>query len=89
MLLLERVSLKHETTLLLKHNKKLSNLYGDEILRKQDNDNFINLSNINIDMDTKNIFNLGLNCHLKSKIDKNITKIEIEKLYNSIIRLEQ
>jgi len=67
-----------------KHNRKLQQMYGGELFTKQPGDRVINLSNCEIDDDLLSIFDLGMNCHLKTKYDKNRTKIELEKLNTSI-----
>jgi hypothetical protein len=71
-----------------KHERKLFELYGGRIFTKQSRTPFINLTNEVVNDDLKEIFSLGMNCHLKTKFDQNRTKIEIEKLYYTITNLK-
>lgn len=81
---LERTSFNKEMQLRAKHNEKLCKLYGGPICMKRERQCFINLSNIEIKSEIAQIFELGMNCHLKSKYDNLIKKIEVEKLYRNI-----
>ena len=58
------------------------------IVLKEQNDGFINLSSFEVPAEIREIFNLGLNCHIKSKYNQNIRKFNVEKLYEQIKRLE-
>ena len=86
-LFLERIITAHTDTIAQKHDKKLFHLYGGNIFRKQPRSSCVNLSNAVISDNISEIFSLGMNCHLKSKYDQNVAKIEIEKLYNSILQM--
>ena len=46
------------------------------------------MSNSNIDEDLEEVFALGMNCHLNTKIDKMRTEREIEKLFFTIKKFE-
>ena len=81
---LHRTIAKLESELTIKHNNKLCSIYGSTICQKETRDSCINLSDCTISDDVKNIFSLGMNCHLKSKYNHIKQKIEIEKLYDSI-----
>ena len=81
---LHRTIAKLENDLSMKHNSKLCSIYGGTLCQKETRDSFVNLSDCTITDDIKNIFSLGMNCHLKSKYNFTKQKIEIEKLYESI-----
>ena len=72
-------------SLYYKHTEKLTKLHGSPLLLKQQPDSVINLSNLVLDEETKDILNIGMNCHLKTKYDMTRKKIEIEKLYTQIV----
>jgi len=81
---LDRLLGAHASDISQKHERKLYKLYGGQIMVKEQKNNGINLSTCVIDSDILEIFNLGMNCHLKTKFDINKTKIEIEKLNYSV-----
>lgn len=81
LIFLKRTNDKNIINIQLKHSKKLNNLYGSPLDMKQDIDNVLNLSDIEIDTETLKILKLGLNTHLKTKFDEIEYKKEIEKLY--------
>jgi hypothetical protein len=83
-LALERICNKIRIQTIEKQKKKLWNMYRHSIYLKQNRDSIVNLSNIEIDADTKNILSLGLNCHLKNKYNHTAKKVEIEKLCENI-----
>ena len=58
------------------------NLYGGDILFKQNKNNLLNLSSHNISADIKEALSNGLNCHVSSKFNITQQKGEIEKLYD-------
>ena len=86
---LDRIFSAHANTVTQKHDKKLFHLYGGNIFRKQNEQSYVNLSNAEISDCISEIFSLGMNCHLKSKYDNNVAKIEIEKLYSNILKLSE
>ena len=71
-LLLERITSRNEINIQLRHDKKLTNLYGRPVPRKEKIQNVINLSNEEVSQDIRTILDLGLNCHLKQKFDENV-----------------
>ena len=83
-LFLNRIVTAKKIALIDKHNGKLSRLYGSPILMPEERKSYINLSTCDIDSKLAGIFDLGMNCHLRSKHDLLNRKIEIEKLYRSI-----
>ena len=83
-ILLDRILKCREMTLQIKHSNKLARMYGGPIYLKQPKDSVLNLSSVPIDENTKNIFNLGMNCHLRTKYSTIRKQIEIEKLYSQI-----
>ena len=56
---------------------------------KQDKVSYINLTEEEIVPAMDRVFSLGMNCHLKTKLENNKTKIEIEKLFNNIKAAEK
>jgi hypothetical protein len=54
------------------------------MLMKQPRDSVVNLSDCELDSTILEIFSLGMNCHLQSKIDVLDRKAQIEKLYENI-----
>ena len=64
--------------------KKLCETFGGDILLKQNRDSVINLSSVELDSDIRDIFSLGMNCHLKTKFNSIKRKAEVEKLYEDI-----
>ena len=71
------------------HVKKLNRLYEGTMYLSESRDNFINLSNHNLTKEEKEVLNLGLNCHIHSKIDQTTKKMEIEILYQNLIEMEK
>jgi len=68
------------------HNK-LVRMYGASILQKQTKDSVVNLSSVNIDEEMRDIFALGMNCHLKQKFDYIKKRVNVELLYERICDL--
>jgi len=83
-LFLERITRNFEIDSTKHHERKLTNLYGGNLLTKQEKEPCINLSDETIDPEIIKVFSLGINCHLKSTYNQTKTKIEIEKLFNNI-----
>ena len=71
-----------------KMRKKLSNLYGSRIFQPEQTDCYINLSKYKLTTEEKDFLNLGLNCHIKSKVDKQRKKLELELLYQDLLKLK-
>lgn len=67
LILLGKILNKENVSLYEKHRKKLKGLYGADILSKEPKINILNLSNIDIKPEVKEILALGLNCHLGTK----------------------
>ena len=73
----------------LKMLRKLSKLYkAPVVLPDKEVDGFINLSNYTLTDSEKHLLNLGLNCHLQSKVDMYERKVELEILYESLLNLQ-
>ena len=87
--LLKRTTDKNRTTLQLKHEKKLCRLYESPVPYKQQVTKVYNLSDVAIGDDIHEILQLGINCHLKTPVSTLQTKVEIEKLYQSIQKKEK
>ena len=83
-LFLSRLRRANETTVQIRHHKKLCHLYESELPYLQEQSKVINLSNTDIPEEIKNILQLGMNYNLKSKFSEIEKKIEIEKLYDNI-----
>ena len=71
-----------------KTSKKLSKLYGGLVILPEHKNGYINLSDHSLTETEKDILNLGLNCHLQGKFSKLDKKVELETLYNSLIKLQ-
>ena len=82
--MLERVENKNCQELREKQTQKLIKLYGSPIAMKQQRDSYVNLSDEKIDPDIEEIFNQGMNCHLKTKFDKTKRKVEVELFYENV-----
>ena len=78
---LNRVCEAKRLSLAVKHQRKLTNLYGSEIFLKQDTDRVLNLSTVKISTKIERILSLGLNCHIKTGHNIITKQIEVEKLY--------
>ena len=81
---LRRIIDSKKLNLEMVHKRKLTKLYHGEIFLKRDRDSVINLSSAPIDESIKRIFNLGMNCHLRTKHSVINKQIEIEKLFKQI-----
>ena len=53
-------------------------------LWKEEPKSFVNLSSVELNHNIREIFSLGMKCHLKSKYNSLQKKIEVEKLYKQI-----
>lgn len=82
--ILNRVCAKKEVQMRQTQLNKLIRMYGGDIWLKQNRDSVINLSSIELNPDIKDIFSLGMNCHLKQRYDQTKKKVEVEILYENI-----
>ena len=80
----ERVVFTRSITLENLHIKKLTALYGGNILLKQPQNPVVNLSNHKISEQLQRVFNLGMQCHVQSKYNHIQRKIDVEKLYKQV-----
>lgn len=78
----------HDNAIKVKTVRKLNRLYRGQVYLQEDGDAFVNLSDHSLTDDQKDLLNLGLNCHLQPKYDRNKKKIELEILYESLISLQ-
>lgn len=83
---LESVLDAKKSSLEITHSNKLTRLNNSDIFLKQQPDSVINLTDIHIEESIRNIFELGMSCHLRTKYDGLRKKIELEKLYSQIER---
>ena len=67
-----------------KHNEKLHSLYGGRFLVKQESETVINIYYVTLSENTQKNIEIGMNSHLENRVDKNITKNELEKLHDFI-----
>ena len=79
MLVLKRITEKRETELNILHLKKIMRLYGDRILIKQERSSFINLSGKDIDDEVKQVFRLGMSCHIKNRPHPISKELEVDR----------
>ena len=78
---LERIAVSRAINLDKTHLKKLTALYGGNILIKQPREPVINLSSHTICEPMKRILSLGMKCHLRTKYENIQRKIDVEKLF--------
>ena len=69
--------------------RKLNKLYRGRVNIPEDKDGYVNLSNYILTDEEKEVLDLGLNCHLQPRYDKLNKKIEIELLYQSLLKLQE
>ena len=74
----------------IKVAKKLSKLYGGSIKLPEDDKQkgYINLSSVELTEAQHELLNLGLNCHFQSKRNIIEKQIELELLYENLLKLE-
>jgi len=84
LMFLERISDRTRENISETQNRKLVQMYGAPILQRQTKDSVINLSSVDLDDEIKNIFSLGMNCHLRQKFDHIKKRVSVEILYNNI-----
>ena len=78
-----------ETETKLKMSRKLSKLYkAPVVLPDHEVDAFIKLSCYTLTEHEKSLLNLGINCHLQSSVNKYDRKVELEILYESLLKLQ-
>ena len=68
--------------------RKLNALSRREIRIPEFKEYFVNLSSYQLSNDEIEFLNLGLNCHLEKKYNKVKKKVEIECLYQSLLKLQ-
>ena len=85
---LRRVSSQHETDVLLRHNRKLRELYNGDIYFAETKSN-INLSRYELAENEEKLLNKGLNFGIKGKRNEFCRKIEMEKLFFDITTAER
>ena len=67
--------------------RKLNKLYNGVVYLQQDIAPYVNLSNYELNADQKELLSLGPKFHYKKKPDPLVKKVEMEVLYESILRL--
>ena len=67
--------------------KKLNRLYGGRVLLPNPSDCYINLSSVELTDAQKQYLNLGVNFHVQSKYLPYEKNVELELLYQSVIKL--
>ena len=68
--------------------KKLSRLSGHEIFLPEECNRYINLSKYKLSKSEETLLNMGLNCHVMNPVDKYRKKVELEILYDDILKLQ-
>lgn len=89
MIFLGRLQDQENVSVYEKHVKKLTSLYGADIIFKQPKNNILNLTHFEISPKLKLALSLGLNCHINTKFDLVKQQVEIEKLFTQIEDLER
>ena len=87
MFFLQRLLDKEKSEMEQVQLNKLVNLYGGDILLKQNRDSVINLSKVELSSSVIESLSYGMNCHIRTKFNKIKKKIELEKLYFSVNNL--
>ena len=83
--ILDNYRQKEETKVL----SKLNRLYRGSFLLPENLDQFVNLTDYILTETERELLNLGLNCHISSKFDKYIKEMELEVLYESLLKMEK
>ena len=68
--------------------KKLSKLYGGQVMLPEAADGYINLSEAKLSECQKQVLNLGLNCHIQRKVNIVEKQADLELLFQDIKKLE-
>ena len=68
--------------------KKLRNLYKGDIKLPENRVPYLNLSDYELTDDESEFLALGLNFHIRPKFDRYRKKLELENLYNDILKLK-
>ena len=87
--LLRRILKVYRNDILVKHNRKLKQLYGSEVIWPEKQTNIINLSSYNLNDGERSLLNKGLNFAIKKKTNPLNRKIEMERLYSCLQRHER
>ena len=69
--------------------KKLNNLYNGHLVIKDEKKSFLNLSNYQLSPVEEEFLNLGLNLHIQSKYDKLHKHVQMELLYQNLVKMEK
>ena len=69
--------------------KKLNNLYNGHLVLKEEKKSFLNLSNYQLSPVEEDFLNLGLNLHIQSKYSKLHKHVQMELLYQNLVKLEK
>jgi hypothetical protein len=85
---LHRLRDAHNNSVKLRTLRKLNRLYRGDICLPQYTDGYINLSSHSLDEKQTELLNLGMNCHVISKFNKTKKKMELELLYESLLKLK-
>jgi uncharacterized protein (DUF1778 family) len=85
---LRRLQDTYDNSVKLRTLRKLNRLYRGDISLPHSTDGYINLSSHTLSKDQKELLNLGLNCHVISKFSKTKKQIELELLYDSLLKLK-
>ena len=86
--ILEDIFANHRRTEETKILHKLNKLYHGSVLLKEDTDKFVNLSKHVLSQSEKEFLNLGTNCHISSGFNAFTKKVELEVLYESLLKLQ-
>ena len=86
--LLHNIIVNSETSEKTKIMKKLNNLYQGSILLKDEIKSFLNLSSYVLSPLEEDFLNLGLNFHIQRKYDRLDKQVQIELLYQNLLKME-
>ena len=81
---LQKLIKNHKRDIEYRHHRKLKNIYGGQIILKENKDIITNLSTYQPNVNEVTVLNKGLNFGTKPNINKLFKKIQTEKLFSSI-----
>jgi hypothetical protein len=70
-------------------SRKLNALYNGNLLLPEANKTIYNLTDLHLTDDQEEVLKLGLNYHLNSKFDSYIKKVQLELVYQQLVKLEK
>ena len=85
--MLESILSTHKDAVERKGNRKLAAMNGGQIKVPQPTSGYVNLADVDLDYDQKELLGMGLNCHVLSKPKPHQKRVEVEVLIENILSL--